>query len=175
MLHIDTRELHPGLIMSVCRSSRAEKKEKCGKRREGSRRRRRGRRRWWRRRRRRRSGRGEERQGREEQHEVQPRVPGGAQMFIPVDLSSPVPLVPRCPSSWSPMLPPSPPVLAEKERALGNPVLRSVASTLCVLLLLGCAHSGVATVSVLFDLANGNYDRLDRERKPLACSWCDTY
>jgi len=69
------------------------------------------------------------------------------------------------------MLPPSPPVLlAEKERALGNPVLRSVASTLCVLLLLGCAHSGVATVSALFDLANGNYDRLDRERKPLACS-----
>lgn len=92
-------------------------------------------------------------------------MPGGAQIFIPVDLSSPVP--PRAPVPLFVVsdVPPSPPVLAEKERALGNPVLRSVASTLCVLLLLGCAHSGVATVSVLSDLADGNYDRLDQERK----------
>jgi len=85
---------------------------------------------------------------------------------ITVDLSFP------CPPSPVPLfvvsdVPPSPPVLAEKERALGNPVLRSVASTLCVLLLLGCAHSGVATVSVLSDLANGNYDKLKREAPSL--------
>lgn len=28
MLHIDTRELHPGLIMPACRLSRAEEREK---------------------------------------------------------------------------------------------------------------------------------------------------
>lgn len=100
MLHIDTRELHPGLIMPACRSSRVGERGKCGKRREERRRRRGRRRRRWRRR----SGRGEAR-GREEQQEVQPRVPGGAQIFIPVDLSSSVPPVPRCPSSWSPMCP----------------------------------------------------------------------
>lgn len=80
MLHIDTRELHPGLIMSACRLSRAKEREMKEERR---------RRRSRRRRRRRRSGKGEVK-GREEQQAVQPRVPGGAQMFIPVDLSSPL-------------------------------------------------------------------------------------
>lgn len=141
MLHIDTRELHPGLIMSACRLSKAKEREM-----KEERRRRRSKRRRWRRRGRRRSGKGEVK-GREEQQAVQPRVPGGAQMFIPVDLSSP--LAPPVPLFVLPDMPPSPPVLAEKERALGNPVLRSVASTLCVLLLLGCTHSGVAIVSLL--------------------------
>lgn len=94
MLHIDTRELHPGLIMSACRLSRAKEREMKEERR---------RRRSRRRRRRRRSGKGEVK-GREEQQAVQPRVPGGAQMFIPVDLSSP--LAPsECPSSCSPICP----------------------------------------------------------------------
>lgn len=100
MLHIDTRELHPGLIMPACRLSRAEEREREREMKEE---------RWWRRsrrgrwrRRRRRSGKGEVK-GREEQQAVQPRVPGGAQMFIPVDLSSP--LAPQCPSSCSPICP----------------------------------------------------------------------
>lgn len=58
-----------------------------------------------------------------------------------------LPCPPDAPLRGPRSVPPSPPVLAEKERALGNPALRSVASTLCVLLLLGCTHSGVATVS----------------------------
>lgn len=94
MLHIDTRELHPGLITPACRSSRAGERERsAGKGERGD------------------EDEeeeeaeeddeeeaGEERQGREEQQEVQPRVPGGAQMFIPIDLSSPPPN-PRGPSS----------------------------------------------------------------------------
>lgn len=164
MLHIDTRELHPGLIMSACRSSRARKRVKCGKRREG---RRRGRRRW-RRRRRRRSGRRGARGGEVEKSNKRCSLGCRAGLRC-LSRSTSLPRAPRPPVPLFVVsdVPPSPPVLAEKERALGNPVLRSVASTLCVLLLLGCARSGVATVSVLSDLANGNYDRLEREAPKL--------
>lgn len=149
MLHIDTCELHPGLIMSACRSSRNERERE--RERGGN------------------AGRngkeneeeeaeedeeeeeeaGKERRGRERSNK---RCSLGCRAGLRcLSRSTSLPPVPLF---VVPDVPPSPPVLAEKERALGNPVLRSVASTLCVLLLLGCTHSGVATVSVLRRVEN---------------------
>lgn len=123
------------------------------------------------------AGRREE-QGREEQQEVQPRVPGGAQMFIPVDLSSPVlPPSPGAPLRGLRCAPFTSGSCGEGARPRQSGVAERCIYVMRALVARMRSQWRRNRLSVLSDLADGNYDRLDfgNESPWLASRDCDTY